>query len=390
MTRNLFTAPPELEGRIVTPEDPRYLLLYSTCTTADEPAAVLLPESTAEVSAALRFVRERGLPLTVRGGGHDVPGRAVSGGAVIDLSAMNRVEVLDRRSRLVRVEAGARWPAVAQALAPYGLAIGSRDHDGAGAGGLAAAGGIGRLVRQYGLMIDHVRAAEVVLADGTAVHADAEHEPDLLWAVRGAGSGVGIVVAYEIEAMELSDVGYAQIAVEIKRNGHALQQWADYMESATRELTSTVTLQSHGSALIASVTAVVADAGTDHLRTAVEPLLRLGTRLLDLHVQLTPYPALLSAASPSAAFPSAASPSSVSASSGQWPGTTANGLIEAMTDGAADLAAAWYPLSGRLDAACAGFESRSAAFARIYPGKTGDRVTRLWARYDPDGIFRTP
>ncbi|MGN9844622.1 FAD-binding oxidoreductase [Nonomuraea sp. H19] len=252
MTPNLSTAPPELEGKIVTPGDPRYLLLCSTYTTVAEPAVVLLPESTAEVVAALRFARDRDLPLTVRSGGHGLSGRASEdGGVVIDLSAMNRVEVLDRRTRLVRVQAGARWATVAQTLAPYGLAIGSGYHGNIGVGGLATAGGIGWLVRHYGLTIDHIRAADVVLADGTTVRADAEHEPDLLWAVRGAGSGAGIVVAFEIEAMELRDVGYAQIAVEIKRDGRALRQWADHMASAARELTSAVTLQSHGSALVA-------------------------------------------------------------------------------------------------------------------------------------------
>ncbi|MBP2705065.1 FAD-dependent oxidoreductase [Microbispora sp. RL4-1S] len=432
MTPHLSAAPPELEGKIVTPVDPRYLLLRSTHTGVAEPALVLLPESTTEVVAALRFARDRDLPVTVRSGGHGVSGHAThDGGVVIDLSALNRVEVLDRRKRLVRVQAGARWAAVGQSLAPYGLAIGSDDHGDLGVGGLATGGGIGWLVRDYGLTIDRIRAADVVLADGTIARADAEHDPDMLWAVRGAGAGVGIVVEFEIEAMEVCDVGYVQIAVEIKRDGRALRQWADHMASATRGLTTTVSVQSCGSALVASITAVVAGTDRHHLRAAVEPLLLIGTRLLDLNVRLTPYHALL--ATPHL-YPG----------SGQQAGATTNGLLRAMTDddataimaaatmpqqpsiqlrsvggavndvpaGAtayphrhqdtlviasvfpprrgAELDAVWQPLAGRSDGAYGGFESRPGpdAFARIYPGATGQRVTRLWNRYDPDGVFR--
>ncbi|MGR6923516.1 FAD-binding oxidoreductase [[Actinomadura] parvosata] len=419
-------------GRIVVPGDQRYRLLRSTYTTVGSPAAVLVPESTEEVVAALRFAREQGLPLSVRSGGHGLSGRSTNdGGVVIDLSAMNRVEVIDRAARLVRVEAGARWAQVAQALSPYGLAISSGDHGNVGAGGLGTGGGIGWLVRHYGLTIDHVRAAEVVLADGTVVRADAEHEPDLLWTVRGAGGGAGIVTAFEIEAMELREVGYAQIAVEVDQDGRTLERWADHLAGAPRELSTAITLFPQGRSLVAAVTAVVATDDERRIRTALEPLLRIGTTL-DQQAQLAPYPALVSTAH-------------LHANVGQQPSITTNGLLGHLTgDDAAAIAAvatgrqralvqlrsvggavndvpadatayahrrhgtlvvasvfppgrgtaldeAWRPLAGRVDGAYVGFESRpgKAAFERIYPGATGDRVRRLWSRYDPDGIFRT-
>ncbi|PZG05042.1 FAD-binding oxidoreductase [Nonomuraea aridisoli] len=426
-----MTSPAALRGRIVVPGDDRYHLLRSTYTTVARPAAVLLPENAEEVVAALRHAREQGLPLSVRSGGHGLSGRSSNdGGVVIDLSAMNRVEVLDRAARIVRVEAGARWAQVAQALAPYGLAISSGDHGNVGVGGLATGGGIGWLVRRYGLTIDHIRAAEVVLADGTVVRADADHEPDLLWAVRGAGSGVGIVVAFEIEAIELRDIGYAQIAVEVDRGGRALRRWADYLAEAPRELSTAVTLLPHGRSLVASITAVVATADERRVRAAVEPLLRIGNTL-DQHAQLAPYPALVSTAH-------------LHANVGQQPSTTTNGLLTGMTDedaaaivaaaggrhqalinmrsvgGAVNdvpadatayahrhqgtlvvatafppqrgvaLDAAWRPLADRVEGAYVGFESRpgESAFERVYPGATGDRVRRLWKRYDPDGVFQ--
>ncbi|GAA2846677.1 FAD-binding oxidoreductase [Nonomuraea rubra] len=429
----MTTIPAALEGKIVLPGDQRYRLLRSTYTTVASPAAVLLPEDTAEVAAALRFAREQGLPLSVRSGGHGLSGRSTNdGGVVIDLSEMNRVEVIDRAARIVRVEAGARWAQVAQALAPYGLAISSGDHGNVGAGGLATGGGIGWLVRRYGLTIDHIRAAEVVLADGTVVRADAEHEPDLLWVVRGAGGGAGIVTAFEIEAIELREVGYAQIAVQVDRRGRALRQWADYLAEAPRELSTAVTLLPQGRSLVASITAVVATDDERQVVAAIEPLLRIGTTL-GRQAQLAPYPALVSTAH-------------LHANVGQQPSTTTNGLLTAMTGddaaaitaaaagphqpliqlrslgGAVDdvpadatafahrrhgtmvvattfppqggraLDAAWRPLAERVDGAYVNFESRpdKAAFERIYPGATGDRVRRLWNRYDPDGIFRGP
>src|SRR5699024_12013984 len=97
---------------------------------------------------------------------------------------------------LVRLGPGARWGEVAAALQPYGWAITSGDYGGVGVGGLATTGGIGFLGRAHGLTIDHVRAVEMVLADGSVVRASEDENPDLLWAARGAGCTVGVVTAF--------------------------------------------------------------------------------------------------------------------------------------------------------------------------------------------------
>ncbi|MEV4630008.1 FAD-binding protein [Micromonospora sp. NPDC049523] len=429
----LGAAPEQLLGKIVRVDDPRYESLRSTYTARFRPAAVLLPESTPEVVAALRFARDQGLPLAVRSGGHGLAGNSSNnGGIVVDLSAMNRVEVLDRTSRLVRVEAGARWGTVAQTLAPYGLAISSGDHGNVGVGGLTTGGGVGWLVRHYGLTIDHVRAVELVLADGTTVRADAAHEPDLFWAVRGAGAGLGIVVAFEIEAMELGDIGYAQVVLEADERGDTLRRWSEYLAVAPRELTTVVTPAPYGTGTAAVVTAVVASSDTTLVRSAVAPLLRIGVRLLDQRIQLAPYTALVSAAH-------------LHPNIGQQSVVTTNGLLPTLTaDSAAAIMAvaaglprsmlqlrsvggavndvppdatayahrhqqalfvasafpaqqgalldtAWSPLAPHVDGAYVNFESRpdSASFARAYPGGTGERVLDLRNRYDPEGVFRT-
>ena len=108
-----------------------------------------------------------------------------------------------RSSRLVRIGPGARWMQVAAALGEHGWALSSGDYGGVGVGGLATAGGIGFLAREHGLTIDHLRAVEIVLADGSIVRADAENHADLFWAVRGAGANIGIVTSFEFEVDEV-------------------------------------------------------------------------------------------------------------------------------------------------------------------------------------------
>lgn len=239
MNGNLSTIPAELAGKVVSPSDQRYPRFRSTYTTVGSPAAVVLPESSHDIAAALRLAQEAGLQVAIRSGGHGLSGSGTNnGGLVIDLRALNQIEIIDRGSRLVRIEAGARWAEVAEALTPHGLAISSGDHGNVGVGGIATGGGVGWLVRQYGLTIDHVRAVEVVLPNGTVVRADAATEPDLLWVVRGAGAGAGIAVAFEIEAMELRNVGYAQMLSPVDPAGETLRRWADVIAQAPRELST--------------------------------------------------------------------------------------------------------------------------------------------------------
>ena len=424
------TLPPELDGKIVTPADPRYRLLRSTYTRVARPALVVLPQSATDVAVALRYARDTGLPIAVRSGGHGLSGRSsIDGGVVIDLSGLNEVRVLDRGTRLVRVGPGARWAEVARALAPAGLAISSGDHGNVGVGGLATAGGVGWLVRDHGLTIDRIRAAEVVLADGRVVRTDAGHEPDLFWAVRGAGAGVGIVTAFEIEAADLRDVSVAQLVLAAEPDGSTLTGWAGHLARAPRQLSTAAMLMSHGRQAVLSLTAVHAGPDAGRLRKAVAPLLGIG-RVLDQGVHRVPYSGLVPTAH-------------LHPNLGQQPSDTTNGLLPTMTPDAAraimafatgpgpalmqlrsvggavnDVAAdatayphraanvlaigtvfapgdratldrIWRPVGAHTRGAYANFESRpdAAAFRRFYPGVTGDRVLAVWRHYDPDGIF---
>src|SRR5690606_39069680 len=128
------------------------------------------------------------------------------GGLVIDVGALDEIEVLDADARLVRLGPGATWKQVAAALDAHGWALTSGDYGGVGVGGLATAGGIGMLGRSHGLTLDHVRAAELVLADGSRVRASRTEHPDLFWAVRGAGANFGVVTSLEVEVDEVAEI----------------------------------------------------------------------------------------------------------------------------------------------------------------------------------------
>ncbi|MFF1752482.1 FAD-binding oxidoreductase [Nocardia sp. NPDC058244] len=213
------------------------------------------PETTSACTTP--YAASSSLPASIRSGGQGLSGSASNnGGIVIDLGSLNSVTLTDPDSGLVRVGAGARWSQVASALSPHDLVISSGDHGNVGVGGLATAGGIGWLVRTYGLTIDHVRAATVVLPSGEVVRADTT-EPDLFWAVRGAGSFV--VTDFEIEAMRLPGTRVGQVMIEIDKEGSSLRRWSDFMADAPRELTMSGILTSSGSNLILAMTAVVAE-----------------------------------------------------------------------------------------------------------------------------------
>src|SRR5690606_14852414 len=204
---------------------------------------VLRPRTTAEVVDALAFARRHPhLPLGIRSGGHGVSGRSTNdGGIVIDLRRMNTVEVLDEATRRVRVGPGARWKDVAAALRSRGWALTSGDHGGVGVGGLATAAGIGLLGRRQGLTIDRLRAAEVVLADGSVVRADETENPDLFWAIRGAGGNFGIVTSFEFEADEVGDVGYAQLVLDASDPEVLLRRFGEVATAAPRDTTAFLT-----------------------------------------------------------------------------------------------------------------------------------------------------
>ncbi len=240
----------------------------------------------------VRFAASAGLLLSVRGGGHGFAGFGTNdGGAVIDLSKLADVEIIDKERHLVRIGGGATWGQVAAALAPHGLAISSGDTKSVGVGGLTLTGGIGWKVRKYGLALDNVAAAEVVTANGEVVPASAAQNPELFWAIRGGGGNFGIVTAFEFVAHPTTDVFYGKIAFPASEAATVLQGWADYLRAAPEELTSVADFANpFAGGPEAPVEIYVAVDGDDPrlAAQAIDPIRRLGTVTGD-DIALTPY-----------------------------------------------------------------------------------------------------
>jgi len=191
-----------LRGEVITPSDSSYdasRKVYNGMIDR-HPRLIACCADVADVMAAVKFGREQGLLVAIRGGGHNAGGLGVcDDGLVIDLSPMSYVHV-DPRKKTVLVGAGALWRDVDHATHPFGLAVPSGIISTTGVAGLTLGGGIGYLTRRYGLTIDNLLAVEMVLADGRFVTANAKENSDLFWAVRGGGGNFGVVTSFLFKA----------------------------------------------------------------------------------------------------------------------------------------------------------------------------------------------
>ncbi|MET0714753.1 MAG: LLM class flavin-dependent oxidoreductase [Mycetocola sp.] len=282
--------PENLRPRAVEPGDHGYRSVRSTYIRGGSPGLVLPVHTAEEVVDALAFARQQNVPLALRSGGHGISGRSTNAaGIVIDMKAMNAIEVLDVKTRRVRIGPGALWMNVAAKLSEHGWAISSGDYGGVGVGGLATAGGVGWLVREHGLTIDHLRAADIVLADGTLVHASESENPDLFWALRGAGANFGIVTAFEFEAHDIGEIGWAQTSFDATDTAGFLTRWGAFIEASPRDVTSFATLVARrGQPTIARVMTMVDADDPDTIIDRLRPLAEVAP-LVDQTVQLTSY-----------------------------------------------------------------------------------------------------
>ncbi|RKT88792.1 FAD/FMN-containing dehydrogenase [Saccharopolyspora antimicrobica] len=170
------------------------------------PAAILTARDVADVQAAVRFAGEHGIALSMRGGGHSGAGfAAVTDGLMLDLSGLREVRV-DPERRIAWAAPGATWGDYDAATQRHGLASTGGIVSSTGVAGLTLGGGVGALRGLHGLAVDNLRGAEVVLADGTLVRADADHEPELYWALRGGGGNFGVAVRLEFAVHPVSGV----------------------------------------------------------------------------------------------------------------------------------------------------------------------------------------
>ena len=184
-------------GEVMRPTDDGFAAARAAAVwngdIARDPALLVRPTSDADVATAIRFARDQGIPLSVRGGGHGVSGKSVvEGGLMIDLSRLNAVSVDPEASRAT-VGGGCAWAPVDAATAAHGLAVVGGTISHTGVAGLTLTGGMGWLTSQQGLSCDNLVGATLVTADGRVVSASAESEPELFWGLRGAGTNFGVV-----------------------------------------------------------------------------------------------------------------------------------------------------------------------------------------------------
>jgi len=193
------------QGDLVVPRDPTYDEVRRIWNGAIDkrPAVVARCRGAADIASAVLVAREQGLEIAVRGGGHGVAGNSLTdGGLVVDCSLMRGIDV-DPAARRVRVEPGVLLGDLCAATQVFNLAVPAGIVSHTGVAGLTLGGGIGWLMRRYGLTSDNLLAADVVTADGTLVRVSEEENPDLLWGLRGGGGNFGVVASFEFRCHEV-------------------------------------------------------------------------------------------------------------------------------------------------------------------------------------------
>jgi hypothetical protein len=234
----IATLSANVRGRVIGPESSEYDVARKVYNGMIDryPAAIVYCANVVDVTAAVNFARQERLPLAIRSGGHSGAGFGVCDhGLVLDLSAMKGVTV-DTVGRTVRVEPGCTQGDVDQATHPFGLAVPAGIVSTTGIAGLTLGGGHGYLTRKYGLTIDNLIEADVVLSDGTFVTANASRYEDLFWALRGGGGNFGVVTGFVYQAHRVSTVYAGPIFWDAKDARLVMQWYREFLMRAPLEL----------------------------------------------------------------------------------------------------------------------------------------------------------
>jgi FAD/FMN-containing dehydrogenase len=227
-----------MEGRVVLRGDDDYARTRQIWNGAvqHQPALFAVCETSNDVQAAVRSARFHGLSLSVRGGGHDWAGRALRhDGLVIDLSRMTQVEV-DLEQSVATIQGGATAADVISATSPYGLVAATGNCGTVGMVGLTLGGGYGPLTSRYGLALDNLLGAEVVLADGRLIKCDDDNNPDLFWAIRGGGGNFGVIASMRIRLHPIRHVLAGMMLFPWAKAEAVLHGYAEAFATAPDEL----------------------------------------------------------------------------------------------------------------------------------------------------------
>jgi len=262
------------------------------------PGVIARCSGVADVIAAVHFGRTNNLLTAIRGGGHNVGGRALcDDGLVIDLSRMNSVFV-ERKTRRVRVEGGATLGDLDRETHVFGLAVPSGTVSKTGIAGLTLGGGVGWLIRKFGMSIDNLVSAQVVTADGKVVTASAAENEDLFWALRGGGGNFGVVTSFDFQAHPVAQVLGGLVLYPRAMAVEVIRHFRDFMTSAPDELTVYAALihGPDGSPLVGLISCYCGDLAEGE--RVLQPLRKFGSPIVD-GVQVMPFPAMQSLLGPS-------------------------------------------------------------------------------------------
>ena len=287
-------------GQVFEPQDVGYNEARQiwNASISKHPKVIARCSGVADVIDAVNFAHANNLLTAIRGGGHNVGGRALcDDGLVIDLSRMKSVFV-DDATRRVRVQGGATLGDLDRETHLFGLAVPSGIVSKTGIGGLTLGGGVGWLVRKYGMSIDNLLSAQVVTADGKVLTASAAQNEDLFWALRGGGGNFGVVTSFEFQAHAVTTVLGGLLLYPRENAVDVIRHCRDYMASAPDEVTAYAALL-HGpdaSPLVAVIACYCGDIAEGE--RVLQPLREFGSPIMD-GIQAMPFPAMQSLLGPS-------------------------------------------------------------------------------------------
>ncbi len=283
-----------LRGELVQPGDPAYEDGRRVWNGSIDrrPALIARCTGVADVIAAVRFARRTGIDLAVRSGGHSFPGLSVADGALlVDLAPLKGIRV-DRENLTVRAQAGVLLGELDRETQQFGLAVPAGIVTHTGLAGLTLGGGIGWLMRKYGLTVDQLLSVDLISADGELVHASEDANADLFWAVRGGGGNFGIVTEFEFRLNPLGPIVVAgPVAWPMEESPEVLRFYRDWVAAAPDELMTIVVhrkapplpfvpVEFHGKRVVMVICCYAGP--VEQGEAVVRPLKRFGSPIIDL------------------------------------------------------------------------------------------------------------
>jgi FAD/FMN-containing dehydrogenase len=294
-TERLEEISASFSGALFLPGDERYEIACRVHNGLIDrrPALIARCLGTADVVAAVGLARETGLEISVRGGGHNVAGRAVvDGGLMIDLAEMKGIHV-DPVARAVRAQGGVIWRELNREAALHGLATTGGAISTTGLAGFTLGGGLGWLMSKYGLAADNLLSAEVVTASGEVLHPSANEHPDLFWAIRGGGGNFGVVTSFELRLHPVSTVYGGLIAHPFDAAADLLPFYREFTATASDDATlfAGFVHAPDGSGVKLAALLVFHTGSQEEAEAELEPVLEFGSPVLS-QVGPIPYPVM--------------------------------------------------------------------------------------------------